>query len=427
MQVNSTNKVGANNHEIEFTFDASEFETAVNSVYNRQKNNITIHGFRKGKAPRKMIETQYGDNVFYEEAVNTLYRTHIEKIIEETKLDVIDIEASEVLSLDKNDGVKFKVTAVTKPEIEISDYKGISLKKTVKTITDADVDAEIKKVQEKNARIVTVEGRAAELGDTAVIDFEGFADDVAFDGGKGTDYSLELGSGTFIPGFEEQVVGKNVGDEFDVNVTFPEHYHADNLAGKPVVFKCKLHEIKGKELTPVDDEFVKDVSEFDTLEEYRADVKKKLEEEAEKSSDIVFNNELTDAIVSKMKAEIPAVLYERRTDEIVREWAQSNRIEINDYLKYTGESMDNFRKNFSEAAKRQVDLRLALEQIAKQENIEVSAEELDKEYDELSTRFGVELDRVKAAIPADAVSEDVKMEKAIQFVKDSAVIEEVSE
>ena len=371
MEIISQNNTAVNTYSIEFSFSAEEFENAVADAYNRRKKNITVPGFRKGKAPRKVIETHYGEGVFYEDAVNSLYNRNIADVVEKSGLDVVDVENTEVVEVNKETGVKFKADLITKPVAEISDYKGLEVKKTTKNVDDAAIDAEIDKVRNRNARSITVEGRAAEKGDTAVIDFEGFLDGVAFEGGKGEKFPLELGSGSFIPGFEDQVVGKNIGEEFDVNVTFPEHYQAENLAGKPAVFKCKLHELKAKELPELDDDFVKDVSEFDTLDEYKADVRTRLEKNAADEASTNLDNALVDALLTKLQAEVPQVMYQRRIDDIVREWSSRNRIRVEDYLKYTGLTMDQFRANFTEVAKRQVDLRLALEKIAELENIAV--------------------------------------------------------
>lgn len=427
MEIISQNNTATNTTAIEFSFTAEEFENAISAAYNKRKKSITVPGFRKGKAPRKVIEAQYGESVFYDDAVNSLYNQNIVAVIDKTGLDVVDVENTEVVEVSKENGVKFKADIITKPVIEISDYKGLEVKKTTKNVDDAAVDAEIEKVRNRNARSISVEDRAAQIGDTAVIDFEGFLDGVAFEGGKGEKFPLELGSGSFIPGFEEQVAGKNIGEDFDVNVTFPEHYQAENLAGKPAVFKCKLHEIKGKELPNVDDEFVKDVSEFDTLDEYKADIKSKLEKAAADEASTNLDNALVDAIIGKMKAEVPQVMYQRRIDEIVREWSARNRISVEDYLKYTGVTMDQFRANFTEVAKRQVDLRLALEKIAELENITVSDEDVEKEYADMAEQYKMEADKIKAAVPADAIKNDLKIEKALDLVRDSAKIEEVTE
>ena len=427
MEIISQNNTATNTTAIEFSFTAEEFENAISAAYNKRKKSITVPGFRKGKAPRKVIEAQYGESVFYDDAVNSLYNQNIVAVIDKTGLDVVDVENTEVVEVSKENGVKFKADIITKPVVEISDYKGLEVKKTTKTVDDAAVDAEIDKIRNRNARSISVEDRAAQIGDTAVIDFEGFLDGVAFEGGKGEKFPLELGSGSFIPGFEEQVAGKNIGEDFDVNVTFPEHYQAENLAGKPAVFKCKLHEIKGKELPNVDDEFVKDVSEFDTLDEYKADIKSKLEKAAADEASTNLDNALVDAVIGKMKAEVPQVMYQRRIDEIVREWSARNRISVEDYLKYTGVTMDQFRANFTEVAKRQVDLRLALEKIAELENITVSDEDVEMEYDDMAEQYKMEADKIKAAVPADAIKNDLKIEKALDLVRDSAKIEEVTE
>ena len=427
MEIISQNNTATNTTAIEFSFTAEEFENAISAAYNKRKKSITVPGFRKGKAPRKVIEAQYGESVFYDDAVNSLYNQNIVAVIDKTGLDVVDVENTEVVEVSKENGVKFKADIITKPVVEISDYKGLEVKKTTKNVDDAAVDAEVEKVRNRNARSISVEDRAAQIGDTAVIDFEGFLDGVAFEGGKGEKFPLELGSGSFIPGFEEQVAGKNIGDDFDVNVTVPEHYQAENLAGKPAVFKCKLHEIKGKELPNVDDEFVKDVSEFDTLDEYKADIKSKLEKAAADEASTNLDNALVDAVIGKMKAEVPQVMYQRRIDEIVREWSARNRISVEDYLKYTGVTMDQFRANFTEVAKRQVDLRLALEKIAELENITVSDEDVEKEYADMAEQYKMEADKIKAAVPADAIKNDLKIEKALDLVRDSAKIEEVTE
>ena len=427
MEIISQNNTAANTYAIEVKFSAEEFEAAVNAVYNREKSRITIPGFRKGKAPRKMIETQYGEGVFYEDAVNSLYNNNIAEIVDKTGLEVVDIDNTEVTEVSKENGVSIKADVITKPTVEISDYKGISVKKTVKTVTDEAVTAEIDKMRERVARIVTVEGRAVEDGDTAVIDFEGFVDGVAFDGGKGEKFPLEIGSHTFIPGFEEQIIGKNINDEFDVNVTFPENYQSENLKGKAAVFKCKLHEIKAKDLPELDDDFVKDVSEKDTVDELKADIKENLEKRYASEADEACDSDLMDKLIENMKAEIPQVMYERRVDEIAREWVARTRVDINDYLKYTGMTMAQFRSNFTDAAKRQVELRLALEKIAELENIEVSDEDVNKEYADLAQQYSMDVENVKAAIPEKSLIQDLKIEKALNLVKDSANIEEVKE
>lgn len=427
MEIISQNNTAVNTYALEVKFSAEEFESAVNTVYNRQKSKISIPGFRKGKATRKVIEAHFGENVFYEDAVNSLYNNHIEEIVDKTGLEVVDIENTEVTEISKDAGVSLKADLITKPEVEISDYKGISIKKTVKTVNDDAVNAEIDKMRSRVARIVTVEGRAVENGDTAVIDFEGFTNGVAFEGGKGEKFPLEIGSHTFIPGFEDQIIGKNIGDEFDVNVTFPENYQAEELKGKPAVFKCKLHEIKAKELPALDDDFVKDVSEKDTVDELKAEIREKLEKQFSEEADDAADSELMDKMLEKMKAEIPQVMYEHRIDEIAREWVARTRIDINDYLKYTGMTMAQFRANFKDAAKRQVELRLALEKIAQLENIEISEDDLNNEYNNLAEQYQIDVENVKNTISEKTLTVDLKIEKALDLVKNSANIEEVTE
>lgn len=427
MEIISQNNTATNTYAIEVKFSAEEFDTAINVVYNKQKNRITIPGFRKGKATRKMIETHYGANVFYEDAVNALYSDKIEDIIDKTGLEVVNIENTEVVEVSKENGVSIKADIITKPNVEISDYKGIAVKKIVKTVTDEAVNAEIDKLRDRVSRMVTVEDRAVQDGDTAVIDFEGFTDGVAFDGGKGEKFPLEIGSHTFIPGFEEQIIGKNVNDEFDVNVTFPEDYQSETLKGKDAVFKCKLHEIKAKELPELDDDLVKDVSDKDTVDELKADIREKLEERYKAEADDKVDSDIMDKVIESLKAEIPQVMYERRVDEIVREWSARNRISVADYLKYTGSTAEQFRANFREPAKRQVELRLALEKIAELENLEVSDDDVNNEYNKLAEEYKMEVENVKNAIPEKTLKTDLKIEKAIDFVKDNANIEEVTE
>lgn len=428
MEIISNNKTGANTVEAEIKVNAEEFEAAVQAAFLKKRKNITLPGFRKGKATRKMIEAQYGEGFFYEEAVNSIYQKTVADAIDELKLEVVDVPETEVTSVSKEDGVSFKVTFTVKPEVEISGYKGLKVEKAVKTITDADVDAEIERVRNNNARIIDVTDRAVENGDTVVFDFEGFCDGEAFDGGKAEKFSLEIGSGRFIPGFEEQIVGKNIGEDFDVNVTFPENYNAENLAGKPAVFKCKIHEIKGKELAELDDEFAKDVSEFDTLAEYKADIKSKLEETAKNHADSLLDNTISEKLAEILVAEIPEAMFEHRVADMLREWEYRNRyagITLQDYLRYTGLTIDQFKENFRAPAEIQVKLRLALEKIAELEKIEITEDALNEQYQKLADEHKMDLERVKAIISADSLKADIASEKAFELVKESAEITEV--
>lgn len=425
MEIISNNKTAANTAEVEFKNSVDEFEAAVEKAFLKKRKNIIVPGFRKGKATRKMIETHYGEGVFYDDAVNALYRENIDSVIKEAGLDVVDMPNIEVSSVSKEEGVVFKAVFTTKPEVNISDYKGIKATKIVKNITDEDVDKQLASMQDRNARIIDIDDRPAQNGDTVVFDFEGFVDDVPFEGGKADNYSLVLGSGQFIPGFEDQIAGKSIDESFEVNVTFPEDYSADELKGKAAVFKCLIHEIKGKELAPLDDEFAKDVSEFDTLDELKADIRKKLTEQAEAAADNEVENSLNNSIIDKLEGEIPEVMYENRITEMVRDWEFRNRyqgITVKDYLKYTGATMEQFRENFREAATKQIKLRLALEKIAQCENIEAAEEEIEKHYADLAEEHKMEVEKVKNIISVEALSEDIKVEKAFNFVKDNAEI-----
>ena len=428
MEIISNNKTGANTVEAEIKVNAADFEAALQATYLKQRKNISLPGFRKGKATRKMIEAQYGENVFFEEAVNSIYQKTVADAIDEMKLEVVDVPETEVTAVSKEDGVSFKVTFTVKPEVTIDGYKGLKVEKTVKTITDADVDAEVERVRNQNARIIDITDRAVEKGDTVVFDFEGFCDGEAFDGGKAEKFSLEIGSGRFIPGFEDQIVGKSIDEEFDVNVTFPEDYNAENLAGKPAVFKCKIHEIKGKELAELDDEFAKDVSEFDTIAEYKADIKAKLEETVKKQADSALDNTISEKLAEILVAEVPEAMFEHRIADMLREWEYRNRyagITLADYLKYTGLTIDQFKENFRAPAEIQVKLRLALEKIAELEKIEIDEAALEEQYKNLADEHKMDIEKVKGIIPAESLKADLAAEKAFELVKENADITEV--
>ncbi len=421
----STNKIDATKYELAISVDAEGFEKALQEAYMKARKKINVNGFRKGKAPRKMIEQLYGENVFYDDAVNDLVRTDIYPVIEEENYDLIASPEIAVNSVNKNDGVSFKVTITVKPEVEISDYKGIEVEKTVNAVTDEDVDKQIQLLRERNGRLVTVEGRPAENGDIAVIDFEGFKDGVAFEGGKDTNYELELGSGTFVPGFEEQVVGKNTGDEFTVNVTFPENYQMEEIAGKPCEFKVKLNEIKAKELPELDDDFVKDATEFNTLDELKNDMKTKLEERAAKNADIEVENKIFEALIGKLQADIPQIMFERKIDEMVEDFnarLSQQGIGMDMYLTYTHMDMAAFRKTFEEQAQKQVKVRLALEKIAKLENIEISDEKAEEEINKMAEHYGLTPEKVKSIVSVKAIKEDLMVAEASKIVTDSAKI-----
>lgn len=425
MNLKSTNKVETNKVELEIEINAADFEAAVEKVYQKQNKKISIPGFRPGKASRKMIEKTYGEGVFYEEAINSIYPQAVADAVEEAKLELVDRPVVDIVSISKEEGVALKAVCITKPEIEVSNYKGIEVTKTVNDVTDEAINAEIEKLRQKGMRIITVEDRAAQMDDDVVIDFEGFVDNVAFEGGKAENFTLTLGSGQFIPGFEEKIVGHNIDEEFDIDVTFPEDYPSKEIAGKPAVFKIKLHEIKAKELPEVDDEFVKDTTEFDTVDELKADLKKKLEEAEARRADNEVETKLMDTVIENISGEIPDVMYEHRIDDMVHDFEhrlQAQGLNIDIYLQYTGMEMDSFRKTFAEQAEKQVKLRLALEKIAEVENIEVTDEEVDAEFAKLAEAYKMELDQVKAYIAAEDLKKDIAVGKTVDFIKEQAII-----
>lgn len=431
MSLKETKKVDTNRYQLEITVDGEKFREAIKEAYKKNGKKINVPGFRKGKAPLHIIETYYGSEVFFEDAFNLLYNDLVDEAITESGLKVINDKMDfDLVSISKDDGVDFKVSVTTYPEIEVGEYKGLKAEKAAVKVDAAEVNAEVNAMAERNARMVSVEDRAAANGDTVIIDFEGFADGKAFDGGKAEGHSLVLGSGQFVPGFEEQIVGKNIGDEFDVNVTFPEDYGAKELAGKEALFKVKLHEIKVRELPKVDDEFAKDVSEFDTLKELKADLKKKALDRKKKAAEEAVENALVQQIVDSIKGEIPEAMFENRLNQSVEEFAyrlQGQGLNLETYLKYTNSNIDDFKKSFRPQAEAQVKYRLALEKIVELENITADEKEIEEQYEKMAKDYGVEVDRVKSAIPADELAKDIAVGKAIDFIKENAVITEKAE
>ena len=426
MSLKSSNKTDVNTTELVISIDADAFEAAVEKEYQRQKKNIQIKGFRKGKVSRKLAEREFGESAFYEGAINSLLGPEIDAAVNETGLVLVDRPNVEVTSIDKETGVEIKAICVTKPEIEIADYKGIKAPKEVKEITDEDIDKQIDIIRKKNARIVSVEDRAAQLDDEVIIDFEGFFGDEAFEGGKGEDHPLRLGSGQFIPGFEDQIVGHNIGDEFDVNVTFPEDYQMTDYAGKEATFKCKLKSISYEELPEINDDLVKDATEFDTVAEYKDDIKTKLEDAAVKQADSNFENAVMNAIIEKVDSPIPNCMYEQRIDALMRNFEQQLRsqgMDLKLYFQYTGMDMDSFRETYRDRAVNEVKLRLALEKIAELENIEVSEEDINNGLGEIAAANNIDVETVKRFIPVDEYVTDHKVQKAIEFVKENAVVD----
>ena len=425
MSLKATNNVATNKYELEIEVSAEDFEAALQKAYLKARKNIQMPGFRKGKAPRKLIEREYGEQVFFEDAVNLIYADAVNDAVKESGLELVVRPEVEVTAVSKEEGVKITAKCTTKPEVEIKDYKGIEVTKTVKEVTDEDIDAQLNALKEKNVTVETIDDRAAENGDDVVIDFEGFKDGVAFDGGKAEDFTLNLGSGQFIPGFEDQIVGHNSGESFEINVTFPEEYQVEELKGAPAVFKINLKSISKKVMPEIDDDMVKDSTEFDTLDEYKADVRKKLEEANEKQADNEAETAVYDVIIEKLEGEIPQEMYDNRVNEMVQELEQRLRpqgITLDLYLQYTGQTLDTVKKAYEEQAVKQVKLRLALEKIAQLENIEVYDDEVNEELTKMSEQYGVEAEQIKQIVALEDIRRDVAVGKAAELVKDSAVI-----
>ena len=366
----------------------------------------------------------YGKGFFYEDAINDILPDAYESAIKEAELNVVGRPEFDIKSIDEN-GAVLTVKVYVKPEVEIKDYKGIKATRKVEPVTDEELDAEIATVQNRNSREIEVTDRAAQNGDVATIDFDGYIDGVAFEGGKGENYDLKLGSGSFIPGFEDQVVGKNVGDSFDVNVTVPEDYHAKELAGKPAVFKVTIHKLSAVELPALDDDFAKDVSEFDTFDEYKADLKAKIEKRHETSADSDVDEQLSVALMEKLEADIPECMFETETENFVRDYDNRLRmqgLDLKTYFQYTGMTLETLREQMRPQAERQVKLRLALEKIAALEALEATEEDINSEYENIANSYNVPVDQVKASIDAAAIAEDMKVKKAMDLVKETAKI-----
>ena len=426
MELKKNEKLENSRVELEIAIDAAAFNEAVSKAFKKNAGKFNIPGFRKGKAPRHLIEQMYGKDVFHYDAVNDLFPEVYTAAIKEAGIEPVDQPEAELVSTSLEDGALLKVVVTVTPEVELGEYKGLKATKTVHTVKAEEVAEEISRMQQRNARTITREGKA-EKGDIAVIDFEGFVDGVAFEGGKGENFSLALGSGQFIPGFEDQVVGHEAGEEFDINVTFPEEYQATELAGKAAVFKIKLHEVKTRELPVLDDEFAKDVSEFDTLDELKEDIRKHKQEQTDKEDELDLENALVDQVVDGMKVEIPACMIDNRVDEMVRDFEyrlQQQGLKLELYLQYTNNTMEKFREGFREQAEKQVKIRLALGKIVELEKIEASDEELDAEIKRLAGMYQMEEDKIRAVIPVEEVKKDLAVNKAIDLIKSSAVVTE---
>ena len=410
--------------ELQFSIDAEAFKKAVADVFKKEGKKYPVQGFRKGKAPKALIEKMYGADVFTYDAINELFPEAFEAAAKEAGVEPVGRPEVSVDSASEAEGATLTVKVAVKPEVKVGSYNGLTVEKTVHTVTDEAVDAELKRVQERNARELTREG-AAQNGDIADIDFEGFVDGVAFEGGKAEHYNLTLGSGSFIPGFEEQVVGHSAGEEFDVNVTFPTEYQAAELAGKAAVFKIKLHEVKYKELPELDDDFAKDVSEYDTLDELKDSIRKGIQTNHEKQAEQSVENDLIDQVVNGMKADIPDAMIESRIEELVQDFQyriSQQGLKLEQYLQYMGMTMDQFKEQFREQADKQVKMRLAMEAIVAKESIEATEEEFEAEIKRIADAYQMEADKVKSLVDAAAAKKDLAVNKAIDFVKEKANI-----
>lgn len=426
MALKSSNKIDTNTYEIEVTVTPEVFADACKSAYMKQRKSIQIPGFRKGKATQGMIEKVYGEGAFYEDALEIVYPQAVTDAISEAGLRTVDQPYDlEVPVMSKAEGVEMKMKVTVYPEVKLGEYKGLKAKMLPVEATDEDVDKELENMRDRNSRLVTVDDREAQMGDTVELDFEGFVDGTAFDGGKGENYPLELGSGSFIPGFEEQVAGHKTEEEFDVNVTFPEEYAAE-LAGKDAVFKCKIHEIKMKEMPELDDEFAKDVSEFDTLDELKADIKKQISDKKESEAKTDFENQLMEQVVENMECEIPECMFEHRTDDMIQDYSHRLKmqgIDLDTYLSYLGQDKDAFKASFRTGAENQVKTSIALEAIVEAENIEATDEDIEEEIKKLAEQYQMEAEQIKNAVPQDQIASDIKTRKALDLVVDSAVKE----
>ena len=420
MNIKSNEKKENSAIELVIEVSAAEFDAAINKVYNKQKKNIMVPGFRKGKVPRKMVEKMYGEQVFFEDAVEEAYPAAYDAALKEAGIVPVAYPKLEIVEVSK-DGFTFKALVTVQPEASVKEYKGLVVAKPEVKVTAADVKAEMKPYIDRASRLVSVD-RKAKKGDVAVIDFEGFKDGVAFEGGKGENYSLELGSGTFVPGFEEQVIGMKAGEEKDLDITFPENYTAD-LAGAAVVFKVKVNEVKERQEPALDDEFAKDVSEFDTLDEFKKDLKEKLKARRQQQAEHDYEAAVIDALLENLVCDVPEAMVDYRADKMVEEQAmrmQQNGLNFQDYLKYMGLSMDDVRAQAKTAADRAVRTALALDAVAKAEGIEVTQEELDAEVKRLAEQFNVTEEQVREVTNESDMKQDLGSKKALELVKSSA-------
>ena len=422
MSLKSCNLKETNKYEIEVFVDAETFEAAVQKSYKKNICKINMPGFRRGKAPRTMVEKMYGKDVFYNDAIEECYPAALEAAVVEADLKLVATESLE--EIDTENGFTFKAVVIVEPEVEIDGYKGIKVESKAVRVTEKMITEEIDKVRDRNSRMVTVTDRAAAEGDTAVIDYEGFVDGVAFDGGKAENHNLQLGSGMFIPGFEEQIVGHNADEEFSIFVTFPTEYHAENLAGKEAEFKIKLHEIKTKELPELDDEFVKDVSDKENVEDYKKEIKETLTKRLKDEKEAQINNDLSEKVIELVQGEIPTQMYDNEVNTMIREFdmrLRSQGLDTMSYLKYTGMDVEGLANMYRPDAEKRVKLRLALEKIAKLENIEVTEADLEAEYAKMAEAYNMTVEQIKPMFTDGVLKADLAVQKAMELVRNEAV------
>ncbi len=427
MSLKNANDAGKNKVELTFVIDRTTFDNAVSAVFKKNVRKITVPGFRKGKAPRGIIEKFYGKGVFYEDALNEILPDEMEKAIKETSYEPCDTPSVTDVDFESEEGIVIKAEFIRRPDVKIGQYKGFEVTKNVVKVTKADVDKELEEIRKRYAREIKVEDRAAQKDDIADINYEGFVDGKAFAGGKAEGHKLKLGSGQFIPGFEDQIIGHSAGEEFDVNVKFPEDYHAEELKGKDATFKVKINSLEYEQLPELDDEFAKDASEFDTLAEYKKDIKAKIEKRNQDDADIRVGEDLAEALCGIVKADIPDVMYQKETDLLIREYDMNLRqqgLSLEMLMKYTGMKLDDLRARYSMQAIANVKKNLALTEIAKKEKIVPSEEDINARYEELAKQFNMKAEEVKERIDAEDIKSEITILKAFEIVKNAAVVTE---
>ena len=425
MKLVSCTETTINRRMLEIEIDKDELAEAYEKAFAKLRGKTNVPGFRKGKAPRAMIENYYGKAYFYNEAFKSIYPKAISDAIDEAKLDYVDDEVGLDIKELGEEGLKFTAEITVRPEVKLPRYTGIKARRPSDEVTDEDIDKELQGIRERNARTRDIDDRPVESGDTVTFDFQGLLDGVPFDGGTAEKYKLTIGSGQFIPGFEEQIIGKSIGEEFDVNVTFPEDYHAEELAGKPTVFKCKLHSIQAKEYFDIDDDFAKDFGDCDTLEEYRASLREQIAERKKHASDNAVESQIFQFLDDEMECVVPDAMIENRIDMEIREMEsrlKGSGLSMKDYLRYSGMTMDDYRDQIRNRCEKQVRMRLAMEEVAKLEGITATEEEIDARVAEMAEEYSMEPDRVRALVDMDILSSDVSVEKAVKFLVENADI-----